>query len=137
GGRWAEAMKAFDAGLGEVDSRSVELKSRLEAGYISSAYVGMTDLDEANARLQHILSAPLHDPAHRELAAWTAFQQTLQLRGRAADSAALARRAVSDARLEDLVDTSQVIEIAAGVLLATGDLGEEVELLTRAIEVAR
>ncbi len=136
-GRWPEAMKAFDAGLAQVDSRDVELKSRLEAGYISSAYVAMADPDEANERLQDILSAPLHDPAHRELAAWTAFQQTMQLRGRAAESASLARRAVSDARLEDLVDSSQVIEIAAGVFLATGDLLEEVELLTRAMEAAR
>lgn len=135
--RWTEGAAAFDAGLAEVDPRDVELKSRLEAGFVSSAYVGLTDREEANRRLERILAAPLHDPAHRELAAWTAFQHTMAVTTRASEAAALARRSLSDASLEELITTSQVVELVAGVLVATGDVLEEIALLDEAIQTAR
>lgn len=135
--RWNEAAAVFEAGLSEVEARDVELKSRLEAGFVSSAYVGLTDHEEASRRLQRILSAPLHDPAHRELAAWTAFQQTMAVTASAGEATALARRSLAGASLDQLIDSSQVVELVAGVLIATGDLDEEIELLDRALSVAR
>jgi DNA-binding NarL/FixJ family response regulator len=135
--RWSEARDAFRAGLADVEARDTELKSRLEAGLASSAYVALTDRAEADRQLQRILAAPLSDPAHRELAAWTAFQQTMSVSATADESAALARRAAAGAAITDLVMAGQVVELAAGVFIATGDLDEELAMLDRALDAAR
>ncbi|MGH2402390.1 MAG: LuxR C-terminal-related transcriptional regulator, partial [Candidatus Limnocylindria bacterium] len=135
--RWADAAAAFEAGLDLVEVDQVELKSRLEAGYIASAFVGIADHAEAKRRLDHILRSPLHDPAQRELAAWSAFQATLTVEGTVDDVVALARRAVKGAELAELAHGSQVIELVAGVLLATGQLDEDVDLLDRALVAAQ
>lgn len=135
--RWTEGARAFEAGLAEVDARDVELKSRLEAGFVSSAYVGLADHAEASRRLERILAAPLHDPAHRELAAWTAFQQVLSLTATASESTALAKRSLRAAPLEQLIPGSQVIELVAGVLIGAGEVVDDIALLDEAIATAQ
>lgn len=134
--RWAEAVPVFAAGLTDVGERELELKSRLEAGYVSSSFVGLVDQAAAEERLRRILATPLTDPAHRELAAWTAFQQTTALSASAAEAAALARRSLAGAPLDDLVRGSQVVELVAGVFVATGDLDDEIDLLDRSLVTA-
>ena len=135
--RWRDGAAAFEAGLADVDARDVELKSRLEAGFVSSAYVGLTDHAEASRRLERILAAPLHDPAHRELAAWCAFQQTMAVTATASEAAALAQRALAGGSLPELIKDSQVVELVAGVLVATGDLDVEIAMLDDALQTAR
>lgn len=135
--RWTEGARAFEAGLAEVDARDVELKSRLEAGFVSSAYVGLADHAEASRRLERILAAPLHDPAHRELAAWTAFQQVLGVTATASESTALAKRSLQAAPFERLIPVSQVIELVAGVLISAGEVDDDVALLDEAIATAQ
>ena len=136
-GRWADAVPVFAAGLDDVGDADVPLKSRLEAGLVSSSFIGVVDPAAAERRLADILAKPLTDPALRELAAWTAFQQATTLGSTAIDAAQLARRAVDGAPMDSLVLESQVIELAAGVLVASGDLDEEIDLLNRALDEGR
>lgn len=134
--RWRDAAGAFAAGLADVDARALELQSKLEAGWVSSCFVGLVDHEAATERLRRILAAPLNDPAHRELAAWTAFQHSVTLAAPAAEVARLARRALEGVPLESLVRDSQIVELAGGALIAAGDLDDEIAMLDRAIEAA-
>ena len=136
-GRWADAVPVFAAGLEDARDGDVELKSRLEAGFVSSSFIGVVNPADAKRRLEHILEEPLTDPARRELATWTAFQQATTLTAPATEAAALARRALRDASVRELMFGSQVIELAAGVFVATGDIDEEIALLNRALDEAR
>ena len=136
-GRWQDAARVFERGLLDAGGRDIELKSRLEAGFVSSALVGLVDQDQAAERLGRILGSPLTDPAHRELAAWLAFQHSVTVSASASEAAALARRAVSGVPLDSLVRGAQVIELAAGALVAAGELDEEIAMLDSAIEAAQ
>lgn len=136
-GRWQDAAKVFQQGLQDADGRDIELKSRLEAGFVSSALVGLVERERAAERLARILGSPLTDPAHRELAAWMAFQHSVTVSASASEAVALARRAVSGAPLEALVRGTQVIELAAGALVAAGALDEEIAMLDEAIDAAQ
>ncbi len=135
--RWRDAAKAFEAGLEDADSRDAELTRALESGYIASAYVGLADHAEADRRLADVLSSPLEDPASRELAAWSAFQQTLRMTGPVDAAAELALRAIDGGINAELVRSGQLIELVAGALVACGLLDQEVEMLDRGIEAAR
>jgi DNA-binding CsgD family transcriptional regulator len=136
-GRWQSAAAVFERGLADATGRDIELRSRLEAGFVSSALVGLVDRDRAAERLARILASPLTDPAHRELAAWTAFQHSVTVSASASESVALARRAIAGVPLETLVRDSQVVELAAGAFLAAGELEEEVAMLDAAIGAAQ
>ena len=134
---WHEAVRAFEHGLADVDPADTELMRKLESGYISSAYVGLTDHAEANRRLTGVLSSPLEDSPSRELAAWSAFQQTLSMAGNAAATDELARRAIEGGISEELVRSSQLVELVAGAFIGCGRLVEDLDMLTEAIEIAR
>lgn len=136
-GRWQDAARVFEQGLRDAEGPDIELKSRLEAGFVSSALVGLVDREQAADRLTRILGSPLTDPAHRELAAWLAFQHSVTVSASASESASLARRAVSGVPLEALVRGTQVIELAAGALVAAGELDADIAMLDRAIEAAQ
>jgi len=136
-GRWQDAARVFEQGLQDAEGPDIELKSRLEAGFVSSALVGLVDREQASERLARILGSPLTDPAHRELAAWLAFQHSVTVSASASESSALARRAVSGVPLETLVRGTQVIELAAGALVAAGELDEDIAMLDAAIEAAQ
>ena len=136
-GRWQDAARAFERGLEDAGRRDIELTSRLEAGFVSSALVGLVDREQASERLARILGSPLTDPAHRELVAWLAFQHSVTVSASASESAALARRAISGVRLETLVRGTQVVELAAGALVAAGELETEITMLDSAIEAAQ
>ena len=135
--KWPEAARSFEQGLGDVEPRDLELLRRLESGYISSAYVGLTDHAEANRRLADVLASPLEDPASRELAAWSAFQQTLNMAVRFEVTDDLARRATAGGINEDVVRASQLVELVAGALIGCGRIREDVEMLTEALDIAR
>jgi DNA-binding CsgD family transcriptional regulator/predicted negative regulator of RcsB-dependent stress response len=136
-GRWQDAARAFERGLEDAGGRDIELTSRLEAGFVSSALVGLVDRDQAAERLARILGSPLTDPAHRELVAWLAFQHSVTVSASASESAALARRAISGVPLETLVRGTQVIELAAGALVAAGELDAEITMLDDAMKAAQ
>lgn len=136
-GQWHAAASVFQRGLLDADGRDLELRSRLEAGFVSSALVGLVDRERAAERLVRILASPLTDPSHRELAAWTAFQHSVTGGGSATEAVGLARRAVAGVPLETLVRGGQVVELVAGALVAAGELDEEVRFLDEAIETAQ
>lgn len=137
GSSWPDAARAFEQGLAEADPTDLELVRRLESGYISSAYVGLDDHAEANRRLAGVLESALEDPASRELAAWSAFQQTLSMAVSCDATDELARRATASGVTEEVVRSSQVIELVAGALVGCGRIAEDLEMLTRALDVAR
>ena len=136
-GRWQDAARVFERGLQDAEGPDIELKSRLEAGFVSSALVGLVDREQAAERLARILGSPLTDPAHRELAAWLAFQHSVTVSASASESASLAHRAVSGVPLETLVRGTQVVELAAGALVAAGELDADIAMLDGAIEAAQ
>lgn len=133
---WQDAVHAFEDGLAAVDAADTELVRRLESAYISSAYVGLTDHDEANRRLAGVLASSLEDPASRELAAWSAFQQTLSMAGSAAATEELAQRALAGGITEEVVRSSQLVELVAGAL-GCGRIDQDLAMLTEALVVAR
>ena len=134
---WEGAADAFQQGLAQLGGRHPHLAGRLEAGFVSAAFVSLTRRGEAEKLLQRVVSEDPIDEGHRELAAWAAFQRTGAVTSTAREMGALARRALSGAPPEDLVRAGQLIEVAAGVLLATDQLEDEVQVLTTAIETVQ
>ena len=134
---WEGAADAFQQGLDQLGGRQPDLAGRLEAGFVSAAFVSLTRRGEAEKLLQRVLHADPIDEGHRELAAWAAFQRTGAVTSTAREMGALADRALSGAPPEDLVRAGQLIEVAAGVLLATDQLEHEVQILTTAIDTVQ
>ena len=137
GGQWQGAVEAFSAGLEEAPGVANAVRARLEAGYLSSAWVTMGDRGAIAERVRRILEAEELGEANRQLAAWIAFHQGAVVSSTAAEMGALVRRVLSEAPIERLVLEGQMVEVAAGILLETDDLPLEVDVLTRAIDVAR
>ena len=67
--------------------------------------------------VDRILAKPAFGRVHRELAAWIAFQQAFTISATAAETAALARRVLSEVALDDLVNEGQTVEFVVGALL--------------------
>jgi len=84
--------------------------------------------------LQRLLQTDPIDPAHRELAAWAAFQRTAAVTSTATEMTALIERALGDASPDELVRAGQTVEVVAGVLVSTDGLEREVELLSSSLE---
>ena len=131
--RWEAAADAFEQGIGEIGDRDAGLRSRLEAGFVSAAFVSVSRRAEAERLVQAIVSTDLASDGHRELAAWVAFQQTASVTGRADEAAELVERTIT-APPDELVQAGQLVEVAAGALLATDRLEREVELLSGALD---
>lgn len=135
--QWGAAVDAFKDGLAEVGEADPELRSRLEAGFISAAFVSRSQREAAEELLKGILSSERLDPGHRELAAWVAYERSVAVTAPASEMLALVRRALGDAPIEELVTAGQLVEVCTGVLGITDDLQGDIDLLTRAIAAAR
>ena len=131
--QWERAVDAFEQGMAEVGHRDAGLRSRLEAGFVSAAFVSVSRRADAERLVESIVSADLVNDGHRELAAWVAFQRTVAVIGPADEAADLVERTIAAAP-EELIASGQLVEVAAGALLATDRLEREVELLSSAIE---
>lgn len=137
GGQWAAARDAFARGVADAPSSNHELASRLEAGYLSAAWVTMEDRDDVGERVQRILDSDELGAANRELAAWIAFQQGAVVGSNAEAMGELVKRVFAEAPVEALVHQGQTVEVGVGLLLETDDLHFEVEFLTKALAAAR
>lgn len=131
--RWDDAVEAFARGMTELGDRDDSLRGRLEAGFVSAAFVSVTHRAEAERLVEHVVSTDLVNQGHRELAAWVAFQRTAAVNGTADEAAELVERTIA-APIDELVTSGQLVEVAAGALLATDRLEREVDFLSQAIE---
>ncbi len=136
-GQWPAAREAFERGLASVPAQASELKARLEAGFLSTAWITMEDRAEVGERLDRILAATEIGAANRDLVMWVAFQQSSMVSARAPEVAALVKRAFAEAPMDVLTHEGQVVEVGAGALLQTDELPLEVDILTRALDSAR
>ena len=138
--QWESATEIFESGLDELASlgeRDSHLASRLEAGFVSAAFVSLTRRGKAEELLTRILTESRIDPAHRELAVWAAFQRTAAVTSTATEMQELVERALGNAAPEELVTQGQVVEVACGVLLSTDSLDRELELLNGALDAVQ
>ncbi|HEX5826389.1 MAG TPA: AAA family ATPase [Candidatus Limnocylindrales bacterium] len=131
------ACEAFEQGLTVLGDGDSGLRARLQAGFLSAAWVGMERRDEVAPSVHRILSAPTLGPMHRELAVWTAFHHAISVTTSVEEPLALVRRVLDEAPVETLVREGQLIELAAGMLVTTDELELETDLLTRAIDAAQ
>jgi DNA-binding CsgD family transcriptional regulator len=131
------ASEAFERGLAVLGDGDSGLRARLQAGFLSAAWVGMERRDEVAPSVNRILSAPTLGPMHRELAVWTAFHHAISVTTSVDEPLALVRRVLDEAPVETLVREGQLIELAAGTLVTTDELDLETDLLTRAIDAAQ
>ncbi|HEX4897146.1 MAG TPA: AAA family ATPase [Candidatus Limnocylindrales bacterium] len=143
-GQWAAASDAFARGIADAPEPAAdapgpdrELKARLEAGFLSAAWVTMQDRDAIGERVKRIVDSEELGAANRELAVWIAFQQGAVVGSTAREMGDLVKRAFTEAPVETLVQQGQVVEVGVGVLLETDDLPLEVDILTRALAAAR
>lgn len=134
---WDAAADVFRDGIRELDGRDRALESRLEAGFVSAAFVSVSRRDEAHAVLGRILGNDLSDSAHRELAVWAAFQQSAAVSSTADAMVDLVERALVGTTPEEQVRSGQLVEVAAGVLVSTDALDREVELLTDGLDAVQ
>jgi DNA-binding CsgD family transcriptional regulator len=137
GGQWAAARDAFARGLAEAPDLPPELKARLEAGFLSAAWVTMEDKAQIGERLERILESGELGEANRELAVWIAFQRAVMATAPARELGDLVKRVFNEAPIEVLTHEGQVVEVGVGVLFQTDDLDFEVEVLTGALAAAR
>ena len=141
--QWESACEAFEQGIGELRPNGHDLEDadrslhdQLEAGFVSSAWVSMDRVGEAEAIVDRILTAERPGAVHRGLAIWAAFHRNATVSASADDVCAIVRRALSEVSLDELITEGQTVEVAAGALLATDELPTEIDLLSDAIEAA-
>jgi DNA-binding CsgD family transcriptional regulator len=136
-GQWAAARDAFERGVADAPGTDRVLTGRLEAGFLSAAWVTMEDRDAIGERVQRILDSDELGAANRELAVWIAFQQGAVVGSTARAMGDLVKRAFAEAPVEALVQQGQTVEVGVGLLLETDDLSFEIDFLTRALAAAR
>ncbi|HEX5588857.1 MAG TPA: AAA family ATPase [Candidatus Limnocylindrales bacterium] len=137
GSQWAAARDAFERGIAESGDLDPELRARLEAAFLSAAWVTMEDRTQINERVERILASDELGAANRELAVWIAFQQGAVVGSTAREMGDLVKRVFTEAPVEDLVRQGQAVEVGTGLLLETDDLAFEVDFLSRALAAAR
>lgn len=135
--RWADAADAFERGLHEIDDPADPLGAQLEAGFVSAAWVAMIRHEEVEGRVSRILATPHLEPAQRELAAWMAFRISADVSGSASEAVRLVDRALAGIQVGKLIEFGQIVEVSAGVLVATDALEREIQLLTDALAAVR
>jgi DNA-binding CsgD family transcriptional regulator len=142
---WRAATETFEQGMRELvsdvqperlDAPNRELHERLEAGFLSSAWVSMDRRSEVERAMSRILAEDTLGRVHRELAVSVAFHRNLAVSASATELAALVRRAIEEAPIDQLITEGQTVEIASGVLLPTDEHALQVDLLSRGIEAA-
>jgi DNA-binding CsgD family transcriptional regulator len=141
--RWQAACGAFEQGMGELRSQGRELErgdralfDQLEAGFVSSSWVGMERVEEASAIVDRILGVERPGAVHRGLAVWAAFHRNATVSASAEEVCDIIHRALGEADVGELIAEGQTVEVAAGALLATDELKTEIDLLDGAIEAA-
>lgn len=137
GGQWAAGRDTFEQGLAEAPDSEIDVRARLEAGYLSSAWVTMEDRAAIGARVQRILASRELGAPNRELAVWIAFQQGAVVGSTAQEMSDLVKRAVTEAPVEELVHQGQAVEVGSGLLLETDNLLFELDFLSRSLAAAR
>ena len=145
---WDEAAKAFERGSAELRAATAsgetaseepalrDLADRLDAGFAASAWVGVERHQEAEDIVARLLGDGRQTSVHRELAAWSAFHRGLAVSGTASEISRIVRTAIAGVPIEQLIADGQLVELAAGALVATDDLQAEIDLLTAAIPAA-
>lgn len=140
---WSDAVAAFEAGLRELDAdpsiddlERQDLRDRLEAGFVSAAWVSIERHADAEAVVERILDEARLASVRRDLAVWIAFQRGTVVSTTAADALALVDRAVADTPMDALIGIGQLVEVAAGLMVTTDALPQEVAFLDDAIAAA-
>lgn len=135
-GEWAGAVATFERGVRFAESGAPGLRSRLEVGALSAAWLGTDRRSELLRRAESILNErPLgrHD---RELAIWIAFHRAASGMSTASELADEAQRIMASNPIDELVGDARSVELTAGALLAIDGLTEEIDLLSRAMTTA-
>ena len=133
---WQAAMETFAAGralLGD-EPEHASIAASLEAGYVSSAWVSRTNLEESEAIVDRFASADELTMEQRELVVSRGFVRASAAMGTADEHARMALAAIEDVPIETLVQAGQTVELTTGVLFTTDALDSGRELLTNAIE---
>lgn len=133
---WQAAMETFTAGrelLGDAPADAA-LAASLEAGYVSSAWVSRTNLEESEAIVDRLAGADELTMEQRELVVSRGFIRASAAMGTAEENARRALAAVEDVPIETLVRAGQTVELTTGVLFTTDALDAGRQLLTSAID---
>lgn len=133
---WQAAMEAFAEGrtlLGDEPAHG-SLAASLEAGYVSSAWVSRTNLDESEAIVDRLASAHELTMEQRELVVSRGFVRASAAIGTAEEHARTALAAIEGVPIETLVRAGQTVELTTGVLFTTDALDSGRQLLTSAID---
>jgi len=142
---WRAGVETFERGMREMvdlgrpeelSAADRELNERLEAGFVSAAWVGMDRRADAEQTVARILARTTLGRVHRELAMSIAFHRGLAVSASSGELADLVRRAIGEAPIDELITEGQTVEVASGVLLPTDEHDAQIDLLTRAIEAA-
>jgi DNA-binding CsgD family transcriptional regulator len=136
-GQWAAGRDTFERGLAEAPEPEAALRARLEAGYLSAAWVTMEDRAAIGERVRRILESAELGAPNRELAVWIAFQQGAVVGSTAHEMGVLVKRALTEAPVEVVVRQGQTVEVGSGLLLETDDLPFELDFLAGALAAAR
>lgn len=133
---WQTAMQSFAAGRALLGDDPVDppLAASLEAGYVSSAWVSRTNLEESEAIVDRLAAAVDLTLEQRELVVSRGFIRASAAIGTAEENAQRALRAIEGVPIETLVRAGQTIELTTGVLFTTDALEAGRTLLTDAID---
>ena len=141
--QWEAACEAFEQGIGKLrpnargfDDTDRALREQLEAGFVSSAWVSMDRVGEAEAIVDRILTEERPGAVHRGLAIWAAFHRNVTVSASADDVYADRPPRAERSQPRRAHRRGQTVEVAAGALLATDELQAEIDLLSGAIEAA-
>ncbi len=131
---WPGAVASFERGARLVGDDEPELRSRLETGALSAAWVGTDRRGEQLRRIDKILANRKLGPDDRQLEGWIELQRALTGRSTAAVASDFANRVVAETPIEVMVNQGRLIEAIAGLLVATDNLSEDIDFLTRALD---
>lgn len=133
---WQAAMETFATGralLGDAPADAA-LAASLEAGYVSSAWVSRTNLEESDAIVDRLAGAEELTMEQRELVVSRGFVRASAAMGTADENARMALAAIEGVPIETLVRAGQTVELTTGVLFTTDALDSGRQLLTNAID---
>ncbi len=136
-GRWDLAAAAFDRALAEAPGAPASQRGRMQAGYVAAAWLDRSQHAEAERRADSILALPGGAGDAPLVALWTAYQRSIEAVGGHQSALSLVNEAVDGVPISELQAMGQAVELAAGTLLATDSLDQDVSLLSAAMEEAQ
>ena len=133
---WHAAMETFASGRALLadDPEDPALAASLEAGYVSSAWVSRTNLEQSEAIVDRLATADELTMEQRELLVSRGFIRASAALGTADEHARRALAAIEGVPIETLVRAGQTVELTTGVLFTTDALESGRHLLTSAID---